>query len=191
MRRATRIACAGESLRCTSTRMSTSGPTASRTARTRSTAVCSSFLSMMLRQGPGKGSNLSAGEPARNHRGGPFGKLLRTLSGIVPASPAIGVDPDPGPAGAAEQVVDGLVQRFAHNIPHGLFDGADGGVEIHRASLAREVRIRHVREVLDIERKTVRSGSVPVLPREPECSGPCRAGCRARPIRGCPRRFPV
>ncbi len=40
-----------------------SGPTASRTARTRSTAVCSAFRSMLVRQGPGKGSNFMAENP--------------------------------------------------------------------------------------------------------------------------------
>src|SRR5262249_3133341 len=77
--------------------------------------------------------------------------LRRDLIRIAIARPAVGVHADLRAERPADQVVHGLPRRLAHDVPARLLEAADRGVEIHRAALAAEVRVRHVREVLDVE----------------------------------------
>src|SRR5262249_58469542 len=53
---------------------------------------------------------------------------------------------------AAEQPVHRLADGLAGDVPARLLEAADGRVQIHRAAPAAEVRVRPIREVLDVER---------------------------------------
>ena len=103
---------------------------------------------MYARQGPGKGSNLSAVKP----RATTARADSATDVGLAVARPAIGVDAELRAERAAQQVVDGLPGGLARDVPQRLLEAADGAVQLHRAPLAAEVGIRRVGEVLDVER---------------------------------------
>jgi hypothetical protein len=78
---------------------------------------------------------------------GPFGR-------IVAARPTIRIHSDLRSAGAAKRVVDGQVGALADEVPQRGLDSADGGMEVVASVLAAEVQVRHLGEMLDIERAT-------------------------------------
>ena len=80
---AMRTACIGASRRCISTSISTSGPTASRTALTFATAARSTSLLTYVRHGPGIGSNFSAVKP-----------ISITCDARSASAPGVGAPPD-------------------------------------------------------------------------------------------------
>ena len=145
--RAIRTACIGASRRCTSTSRSTLGPTASRTARTFSTACCSTSREMCVRHGPGNGSNLSAVKPRATVSLALARVGRRRLGARVPA---VGVDADPLAARPAQQRDDRHAEPLAGQIPQRLLEAADRAPEIHGPALGREVVIRPVGEVTDV-----------------------------------------
>ncbi len=99
----------------------------------------------------GEGIELERREALLHGRQGLLGHTIR----IATAGPPVRVDAQSRPEGAPEQVVDRLTGCFAHEVPQGLLEAADGAVQIHRPALGGEIGIGHVREVLDVERAAV------------------------------------
>ena len=141
------IASTGERRRCTSTRISTRGPTASRTAPTLAAANSRSAWSTNDRHGPGNGSNLR-GVVAQSHR---VQRAVCAFLGRIPMGPAA-VDAQRRPDRASEQVVDRLVEGFAGDVPHGDLQPADRAVDVHGAALEKHVLVGPVTEVADLHR---------------------------------------
>jgi len=98
--------------------------------------------------GAGEGVELEGREPHPDD----LGRVFRELVDGPASAPAVGVDLDFVPAGAAQQVVDGLPGGLARDVPEGVLQGADRAVEVHGPALAREVGVGHEGEVLDVER---------------------------------------
>ena len=98
------------------------------------------------------------------------------------AVPGIGVGRQALAHAAAEQLVDGPVQRLADDVPHGDLDRADRAVQDRPA--ARELVAEHgLPQALDRERRAGRSrGARPAGGSPPRPPSPA--------IRRCPRRRP-
>ncbi len=140
MRSAMRTACIGARRRCTSTSISTSGPTASRTARTRGDRVVFVAAADIASPRAGEGVELHRGEAASDDLSG----ARRQLFGVRLARPAVGVDADALAAGAAQQLVHRLARALAADVPQRLLDAADRGVVVHGAASCREVVVHDV-----------------------------------------------
>ena len=103
---------------CISTRISTSGPTASRTAST-SDDHAPLLRAVQLVEARAERIELERPIALGHHAPGRGVELLRrALDGV----PAVGVGLDLVAHGAAEQAVDRLVQRLAHDVPAGDLD---------------------------------------------------------------------
>ena len=68
--------------------------------------------------------------------------------------PAIGIHTDFIATGPAQEVVDWYTKALASNVPEGLFDTADGTIQLHRPTLPSKIVVGHVGKMLDVQGRT-------------------------------------
>jgi hypothetical protein len=68
--------------------------------------------------------------------------------------PAIGIHTDFIATGPAQEIVDRYTKALTSNVPEGLFDTADGAIQIHRPTLPSKIVVCHVGKMLDVQGRT-------------------------------------
>ena len=105
------------------------------------------FLANVGAPAPGNGVELEGGEACFDDLGCALGE--RFGRGIA-TGPAVGIDANLVAARAADELMHGRAVCLARDVPHGVFEAADGAVVVHSAAPAGEVVERHLHEMLDV-----------------------------------------